>query len=55
MRYVNEDINVFVDIFNYYRRHLFWFPFFGIFSMKSCTDLLNLNIVNIGRYFTKAI
>jgi len=28
----------------YCRRHLFWFPFFGFFSMKSCTDLLNLNI-----------
>jgi len=33
-------------VVDYCRRHLFWFPFFGFFSMKSCTctDPLNLNI-----------
>jgi len=24
-------------------RHLFWFSFFALFSLKSCTDPLNLN------------
>jgi len=28
----------------YHVCHLFWFPFYGFFSMKSCTDSLNLNI-----------
>jgi len=33
-----------IEEYNYCRRHLFWFPFFGFFSMKICTDPLNLNI-----------
>jgi len=39
------DFTVYIrTIASYCLRHLFWFPFFGFFSMKSCTDPLNLNI-----------
>jgi len=33
-----------VKRFTYCLSHLFWFSFFGFFSMKSCTDALNINI-----------
>jgi len=41
-----SHIEVCIDlpVYIYCLRHLFWFPFFGFCSMKSCTDPLNLNI-----------